>query len=537
MCDLSLLNLVYVALLDLPLLRDTSDMTMAAQRIWSVTLMACGLTRGVRSLLVVAHGGAYRRLSVNVEASTAQPSPVSLEDNIEGMTEMDELGAGICLVPGQVVVRVDAVPGNARRIYTGMDVRADGDIVYDLLTDYEALAAVVPNLVVNEIIERRPKGARLRQVGAAQVLPGLNFRASMIMDVRELPLGLSDDEIAENVEASRPLKRGTYPRPWAAAKTLPIRDIAMQSAAGEPGDFTLYQGLWRMQPVPDCAAEGQNATRLTFTVEIQPRPWLPVSLVESRITQDLIKNVEAVAAEAERRNACKSTKLAPSAEASIQTAKKALLSAVQRLDKAGLGAPTLAVQDVEDAATRLRYANTLGNRAYGIDTLKGRWRVLFSSALARADSLAPLAPGSNRRRILATLRALTFRSLELHFRTNSAGGLSIDTLVNFAPDLNKLLPPPVLRLEYTLIAPRPPFAVTTVRETVQLEPARGPRALPRFTIPDAWFERFMTSASPNPVLSFDIIHADDDFLVTLDDSGDLKVCAKSTSTQAPSPRV
>ena len=107
------------------------------------------------------------------------------------------LGDDLCLIPGEVVVRVDAAPGNARRIYTGVDISADVDTVWDLLTDYEGLADVVPNLVANEVIAKPPGGggARLRQVGSAQVLPGVNFKASMVLDVAEVRGGLAAGQI------------------------------------------------------------------------------------------------------------------------------------------------------------------------------------------------------------------------------------------------------------------------------------------------------------------------------------------------------
>ena len=37
---------------------------------------------------------------------------------------------------------------------------------------------------------------------------------------------------------------------------------------------------------------------MTYAVEIQPRPWLPIALVENRIARDLVTNLEAVAVEA-----------------------------------------------------------------------------------------------------------------------------------------------------------------------------------------------------------------------------------------------
>ncbi|KAH8043402.1 polyketide cyclase / dehydrase [Aureococcus anophagefferens] len=77
-----------------------------------------------------------------------------------------------------------AAPGNARRIYTGVDISADVDTVWDLLTDYEGLADVVPNLVANEVIAKPPGGggAALRQ-------------ASMVLDVAEVRGGLAAGQI------------------------------------------------------------------------------------------------------------------------------------------------------------------------------------------------------------------------------------------------------------------------------------------------------------------------------------------------------
>lgn len=83
------------------------------------------------------------------------------------------LSDDVCLVPGSPVVRVEVAPGNARRIFTGIDIVSQEpdvlEVVWQILTDYENLAAVVPNLVANDVIFRTPEGARLRQ-GVAQTI-------------------------------------------------------------------------------------------------------------------------------------------------------------------------------------------------------------------------------------------------------------------------------------------------------------------------------------------------------------------------------
>ncbi len=50
----------------------------------------------------------------------------------------------------------------------------------------------------------------------------------------------------------------------------------MQRVADDDGDFCVYQGVWGMQPLPGCAAEGDDAISLTYAVEITIRLYLPV---------------------------------------------------------------------------------------------------------------------------------------------------------------------------------------------------------------------------------------------------------------------
>ena len=67
----------------------------------------------------------------------------------------------------------------------------------------------------------------------------------------------------------------------------------MQGVRGV-GDFSHYQGVWRMQPLPGCAPPGSNAMRLTYSVELSPRAWVPVALLEGRIAEALGENLEAI---------------------------------------------------------------------------------------------------------------------------------------------------------------------------------------------------------------------------------------------------
>lgn len=244
------------------------------------------------------------------------------------------IGEDMCLVPGVPLVNVEKAPDNSRRIFAGIDILASVDTVWNLLTDYENLQQVIPNLVVNEVQETyegdpdthtndfhedpsvppevqcknlamKMKGSKLRQIGGAKVV-GINFSARTTLEVREWPEGLpdfvhfNDDKYKGKSREQRvsdskmiPLQRYRFPRPFAISK-LPTKDISMQSVENDDGEFRMYQGVWRMQPLPGCVPEGMDAMRLTYAVEISPRPYLPVRLVEGRIANDLCSNLEAI---------------------------------------------------------------------------------------------------------------------------------------------------------------------------------------------------------------------------------------------------
>ena len=62
----------------------------------------------------------------------------------------------------------------------------------------------------------------------------------------------------------------------------------------ELGDFRFYQGVWRIQRLPACAPPGCSAMRLTYSVELSPRAWVPVALLEGQIATTLGDNLVAI---------------------------------------------------------------------------------------------------------------------------------------------------------------------------------------------------------------------------------------------------
>jgi len=270
----------------------------------------------------------------NTNGDEFDVSDLSYEDVDYTLTDMMPpfINEDECLVPGEPLVRVEKAPQNSRRIFAGIDIPVSVDDVWALLTDYPNLQKVVPNLVVNEVLQLYPgiaepaivvhdpvtsaadqcqtladnmKGAVLKQVGGAKVV-GINFSARTQLEVREWPLGMPDfahyeDEVFEGKSRAarekesrgRELTRYVFPRPFALS-SLPHKDISMQSVEGDDGEFRMYQGVWRMQPLPGCSPSGDSAMRLTYAVEVSPRPYLPVALVEGRIAQDLCSNLKSI---------------------------------------------------------------------------------------------------------------------------------------------------------------------------------------------------------------------------------------------------
>lgn len=249
------------------------------------------------------------------EARAARERSLGDDDSETPAVLSDE----VCLVPGRPIVRVEVAPGNARRIFTGIDiVSGEPDVleaVWSILTDYANLGEVVPNLLSNQVLSTTPDGgARLQQVGGAQLAPGVVFKATTTLDVAIYPDGLpssmeapEDPEIAAarklgqfNVDSKKmreyssslPLTKDLYPRAYCIS-SLPHRDITMQGVQGL-GDFRFYQGVWRLQRLPGCAPPGSSAMRLTYSVELSPTLWVPVRLLEGKIAAALGENLEAI---------------------------------------------------------------------------------------------------------------------------------------------------------------------------------------------------------------------------------------------------
>ncbi|URE04262.1 Polyketide cyclase / dehydrase and lipid transport [Musa troglodytarum] len=137
---------------------------------------------------------------------------------------------------------------NRRRIQSRVRVNADLESVWSVLTDYEGLADFIPSLAVSQLLEKKDKFARLYQVGQQNLAFGLKFDAKGVLDCYE-------------------------------------RDLQIEYDVDE--DEKILVGK-------------EFQTTLSYVVELVPKLWLPVRLIEGRLCREVKTNLLCVREEAQR---------------------------------------------------------------------------------------------------------------------------------------------------------------------------------------------------------------------------------------------
>ncbi len=146
--------------------------------------------------------------------------------------------------------------GRQRELCASVVIPCAADTVWGILTNYDCLADIIPSLSVSRRLPH-PDGdgkVRLEQVGAQKILK-VNFSARVVLDMEE-----------------------DYPS-------------AIHFAMVE-GDFKHMKGSWKLEALDNEGDRPQ--TRLSYCLSILPKRTMPVRLVESRLSQDLAINLEAI---------------------------------------------------------------------------------------------------------------------------------------------------------------------------------------------------------------------------------------------------
>ena len=142
-----------------------------------------------------------------------------------------------------------------RRVSGGIVVEAPPAAIWSVLTAYEQLPEVVPNILSNEVTRREDGSVTIDQTSL------LSRRLNLIT------------EMSLSVEAD------------AAAKTLILRRISGHG-------FLEFVGSYTLQP------RSNGRTYLEYKVELVPCPIFPLPLVETKIRKEVPRMLTAVRAAA-----------------------------------------------------------------------------------------------------------------------------------------------------------------------------------------------------------------------------------------------
>ncbi|MBW4601040.1 MAG: SRPBCC family protein [Calothrix sp. FI2-JRJ7] len=185
----------------------------------------------------------------NTETVTQQYNAASEKDtsdlNEQDMAPEPELEA--------IQVVVEKIAERRRQITAKVEISRPPEIVWKVLTNYEALPEFVPSLHSSKRLEHpQPGGIRVEQIGRERLLK-LNFNARVVLDLFE-----------------------SFPK-----------EISFQMVEG---DFKEYSGSWLLQPCDN----DQSTTNLCYTLTVHPKRLMPVSLIEQRLGKGLRINLHAI---------------------------------------------------------------------------------------------------------------------------------------------------------------------------------------------------------------------------------------------------
>nr|WP_245912122.1 SRPBCC family protein [Calothrix elsteri] len=152
-----------------------------------------------------------------------------------------------------VEVEIEKIADRQRQITAKVKISRSPEIVWKLLTDYEALADFIPNLAKSRLLEHPQGGIRLEQVGSQRLL-NFNFCARVVLDLQE-----------------------HFPK-----------EITFQMIEGDLKEFS---GSWQLQP---CSVANQPGTNLCYSIFVHPKRIMPIGVIENRLSHDLRMNLFAI---------------------------------------------------------------------------------------------------------------------------------------------------------------------------------------------------------------------------------------------------
>ena len=154
--------------------------------------------------------------------------------------------------------QVETLHLTKRRVSGGVLVRAPADAIWDVITNYEAMPDLIPNILSN-VVDRDARTGRVTIEQESLLSSRMNLVVSMSLEAVE--------------------KR--------ERQTLELRRI------GGHG-FLEFEAKYGLQP------RGDGSTYLSYEVELVPCPIFPLPLVERKIRKEVPRMLASVGAAAQR---------------------------------------------------------------------------------------------------------------------------------------------------------------------------------------------------------------------------------------------
>lgn len=149
-------------------------------------------------------------------------------------------------------IMTEHLGGRMRRLRASILVPCSLEQLWQVLTDYDNLADIVPNLTKSRRVGSSPTGTLLEQVGS-QCFLNIQFCARVVLNmVEQFPHRLSFTLVE--------------------------------------GDFKTFEGTWKLE-----LTDGPNpVTRLVYELVVCPPRAIPVVLIERHLRRDLTQNLQAI---------------------------------------------------------------------------------------------------------------------------------------------------------------------------------------------------------------------------------------------------
>ena len=240
---------------------------------------------GALLLLLAASAFAYRPPSTSLMTPRSAPVATRRARSRRAVSRLPQemvgfFSRGRSSKDSDVAVTIERLAPNIRRISGTCVVDRPIREVWAILSDYDNLSKHVPNLVQSRLLDHPQGGIRLFQEGAQKIV-GLDFRASLVMDMMESP-----------------------PKDMDAMPAWAIKFALVESRM-----FAEFFGEWRLvnfsrkkqrDAQGNLTGEYDYSTKMFYTVTIRPRGVVPVAALEWRIREDVPTNMLAVRSAAER---------------------------------------------------------------------------------------------------------------------------------------------------------------------------------------------------------------------------------------------